>query len=290
VGRIGRGPNEFTYIFDMAVDPENDNVYLYGFSGPLSILAFDATGNNFARNDSIVMKNMSWSDGQLIGVRQFYGRTTDTDFVEAFSPDLKSMGRLELPDRGPNSIRIPMGGDRYATRTVTFAIMSSNGKSALIKEARNDTVFHFQEGPSLRPAYYLNMGIHSIPAEAYIDVTGYDNMGGNKYKVTEIIDDDRYVFVTTSEIGEQDIYYHIFDRNNSFGGLTALGPDGEAGLFLGGIKFAAMYIRDNRLVGYMQAIDIVDNAAAITDPELKALAATLREDSNPVIVVATLKK
>jgi hypothetical protein len=40
----------------------------------------------------------------------------------------------------------------------------------------------------------------------------------------------------------------------------------------------------------MQAIDIVDNAEQITDPDLKALAATLTENDNPVIVVVKLKK
>ncbi len=84
--------------------------------------------------------------------------------------------------------------------------------------------------------------------------------------------------------------YLVFDRREGFGGFSAVGPDGGAGLFVGGLAFTPMYIRDNRLVGYMQALDIVDNADAITNPDLKALAATLREDSNPVIVVATLKK
>jgi hypothetical protein len=40
----------------------------------------------------------------------------------------------------------------------------------------------------------------------------------------------------------------------------------------------------------MQAIDIADNANSITNPDLKILATALKEDSNPLIVVATLKK
>jgi hypothetical protein len=58
------------------------------------------------------------------------------------------------------------------------------------------------------------------------------------------------------------------------------------------VPFTPSYIRNNQLVGYMQALDIVDAAAAesITDPSLQTLVATLTEDSNPVIVIATLKK
>jgi hypothetical protein len=45
-----------------------------------------------------------------------------------------------------------------------------------------------------------------------------------------------------------------------------------------------------KLTKYIQAFDIVDNHDAITNPDLKALAATLKEDSNPVIGIAKLKK
>jgi hypothetical protein len=74
------------------------------------------------------------------------------------------------------------------------------------------------------------------------------------------------------------------------GGFSATGgPDGKPGLFIDGVKLTPMYVRDNRLVGVMQALDIVDGAGRITRPDLKELAAGLREDNNPVIVVATLK-
>ncbi len=42
--------------------------------------------------------------------------------------------------------------------------------------------------------------------------------------------------------------------------------------------------------GDIATLDIVDNAGSITDPKLKEIAATLKEDDNPVIVVAELKK
>jgi hypothetical protein len=82
----------------------------------------------------------------------------------------------------------------------------------------------------------------------------------------------------------------LFDRREDYAGFTTLGPDGSEGLFLDGVRFQPAYIRDNQLVGYMSALDIVDNAESITNPDLKALAATLKEDNNPVIITAKLKK
>ncbi len=103
-------------------------------------------------------------------------------------------------------------------------------------------------------------------------------------------DADRYLIVETdgwfSRLGD----ILVIDKREPLNNFSAIGPDGKPGLFLGGVKFTPSYIRDNRLVGYMQALDIVDNAATITNSDLKALAATLKEDSNPVIVIATLKR
>jgi hypothetical protein len=109
----------------------------------------------------------------------------------------------------------------------------------------------------------------------------------HKYAVGNIYEGDRYILT----IGKYPPSAKplLFDRKEDYAGLSALGPEGNEGLFLDGIQFTPMYIRDNQLVGYMQAFDIVDNVEHITDPDLKALAATLPENDNPVIVVVKLK-
>jgi hypothetical protein len=135
------------------------------------------------------------------------------------------------------------------------------------------------------------MGKYFIPAEAYgsspemfwrdVYHSIIDIQAGDRYLIPRIASFAGEFF--TSE-------YLILDKDNPSDGFTATGPEGQSGLFFDGIEFKPCYIRDNRLVGYMQAIDIVDNATSITNPDLKALAATLKEDSNPVIVIAKLKK
>jgi hypothetical protein len=90
--------------------------------------------------------------------------------------------------------------------------------------------------------------------------------------------------------GESSTAQLVIDRDDPSKGFSAVGPDDRQGLFVGGMAFAPLYMRDNRLVGCMQALDLVDNAERITDPDLKRVAAGLKEDSNPVIVVATLKR
>ncbi len=82
----------------------------------------------------------------------------------------------------------------------------------------------------------------------------------------------------------------VFDRRDPAAGFSARGgADDKPGLLLDGLPVTPMYIRDNRLVGYLSALDVTDNADRLTHPGLKSAAQNLREDSNPVIVVATLK-
>jgi hypothetical protein len=111
------------------------------------------------------------------------------------------------------------------------------------------------------------------------------------FTVDNVWEGDRYFIVSATNLLQiQQPCRLIFDRRDLVsGGFSATGSDGKPGLFIGGIVFTPCYIRDNRIVGYMQALDIADGRDAITDPRLKALAAILKEDSNPVIVVASLK-
>ena len=135
------------------------------------------------------------------------------------------------------------------------------------------------------------MGRYFIPFEAFGENPA-ERWDEAYHDATYVYDGDKYVIVRSSSFAEGsfDTNYLVLDRHKPYDGFSAFGPNGKPGLFIDGIKFTPCYIRDNRLVGYIQAIDIVDSADLLTNPDLKAIAATLDEDSNPVIVVATLKK
>ncbi len=289
-GLVGRGPNELPMILDVAVDYQRDNVYLKG--GSTTIAAYDSEGNLFARNDSIVQSAAITSvDDKLLVLK---GRVEDTHepggektLIEIFSADLQREGGVDVFDNGRSEL-LPVGGFLSIFINGT---MSDSGNSVLVKEAFSDTLFHYRIGRALEPVYRLHMGRHAIPDGA----TGNNptvQWGDLHRHVREILEGDRYILVLAMNYipNAMSVDRVFLDKHDPAGGFSPLGPDGKPGLFLGGVAFMPCYIRDNRLVGYMQAIDIVDNAAAITNPDLKTLAATLREDSNPVIVVAELKR
>jgi hypothetical protein len=135
----------------------------------------------------------------------------------------------------------------------------------------------------------LDLGKYAVPVDAF----GMEPTvkADDKYTAQYLFEGDNYLLVTARPAMMGGTAHLVIDRDDPAAGISATGgPEGKPGLFTSGVKFTPMYIHDNRLVGYMQALDIVDNTDAITNPDLKALAATLKEDSNPVIVVAKLKK
>ncbi|MDR0955213.1 MAG: hypothetical protein LBM20_07540, partial [Rikenellaceae bacterium] len=230
----------------------------------------------------------------------FFDRSTakgDTvTYIETLSPDLHRIGEIKIPYGGSNELTFQYSQGGFLFQDVP-PIFSDNGTSLLIKEPRNDTVFRYVDQATLEPLFRVEMGDY-FPADKlldenqWIDGSVVDDVMKNrrsspfeKYNhgwVTAIYEGERYLVV---EIGSNKRGYCIFDKNDLIHGFWAKGL-----LSLDGIAFTPCYIRDNQLVGYMQAIDIVDNAEQITDPDLKALAATLTENDNPVVVVAKLKE
>ena len=296
-GILGRGPDEMRAILRIAVDWENDNLYMIGYGNNPDvkgkmILAYDAAGNILTRSNTTgIASYAEYYDGNLIVLNEedmalrFSPTPVSYDWfniIETFSPDLQRGPGMDVPYKGPNFRKLSSNSIQFGAASV----LSTNGHSLLTKEGRSDTVFHYKNG-ALKPAYVLDLGHYTIPAAA-LGMEPTAELGKTGY-VYNMFEGDRYLFFEVrghEGFGQIPL---IVDRREPDSGFSASGAD-KGRLLSGGIIFTPMYVRDNRLVGYMQAIDIVDNTENITDPQLKALAATLKEDSNPVIVVATLKK
>jgi hypothetical protein len=296
-GLIGRGPHELPSISGFAVDYRRDGVYI---KGGTSVIAYDVEGRRFARNDSIADKNLfavgkiiRHNDNLIVLAGSSFGKSepgSPKTLLELFSSDLRREGSIDVIDKGSTeSLYLPAGAatiEIYPESGIVF----DNGNSLFVKETLSDTVFRYENDRTLSPVYRLDLGRYYIPAEAFGPDPG-GRWNDIYHSITDMYDGERYTVARiTSFSGESfSTGYLVLDKDNPSDGFTATGPDGRKGIFMDGTAFAPMYVRDNRLVGYMQALDIVDNAASITNPKLKALAATLKEDSNPVVVVATLK-
>ena len=285
-GTIGRGPGEFLYISSFATDYARDIVYL---KGAPSVISYDTDGRAVSRNDSIRGAQTAFFDDELVVLQGYSTKISDgrRAILEVFAPDLQHKTDTDVIDKG--TLELLTIGDVvvYPAQNIMFG----NGNSLFVKETLCDTVFRYENGRALEPAYRLDAGRYFVPAEAFGQNPAV-KWSGDYHEIADVFDGDKRLIVKMwSYLNDsRAITYLVLDKSVPRGGFAATDSNGKPGLLLDGIAFTPAYVRDNLLVGWMQAIDIVDNAEAITDPQLKALAATLKEDSNPVIVVATLKK
>jgi hypothetical protein len=290
-GTIGRGPNEYLFLRGITVDHSNDNTYVMTRDG--SIIGYDHADKMFTRNDSVPDGDIVYHKGRLILLRRNFGSLADNHIakapvIEIYTQNLLRESAINVQYKG-NAVAAVGSFETGVSTVLVGQFMSDNGESLLVKQGRNDTVYVYKNNMSLEPAYKLEMGHYSPPAEMFEGLKSLEEWK-KYYSVEQMFEGTKYIITEVANGVFRARSFLVFDRRDPSGGVMATGVDGRSGFFIDGIKFTPCYIRDNRLVGYMQALDIVDNAASITNPELKALAATLKEDSNPVIVVAKLKK
>jgi hypothetical protein len=305
LGRYGRGPNEFMGGPVFNTDYDRDILYLIGQTGDMKRLtmAFDGTGRELMRSEEISGLNIAFFDDSFFvmkGSPAPFSFGNDPDFVssigtvvpllEVYSADLKREQVLETVDKGDGAIILmkSAAGQIQSLSVLRGApsILSNSGSSLLVKEPLGDTLYHYKNG-ALTAAYVFDPGRYRTPADAFgVNPTGNYMQG---IMANSVMEGDNYMFVTTKSYGADGNADLVLDKRNPAGGFSAVGPDGNSGLFFGGIAFTPQFVRDDRLVGYLRALDIVDNADRITDPALASLAATLRENSNPVIAVVELK-
>ncbi len=305
VGTIGRGPDELLTITGIASDWERDKLYLWGYQGALRILVYSATGRVIARRDSdshpdqtmgrAIFRNdklVMWKMRSQSAANPKPG--AKSILLEVLSSDLKSAGNVEAVDRNVVPVLYQHDGGYSAFRQ---GILSDNGKQVLVYETLDDTVFYCNADMTLSPAYTLSLGRYTPPAQTFGSNASVP-WNTNFRLVNNMWEGDRFVIVKTMlydlSTGRRDMKeeYLIFDRiagSVNFGGFSAAKADRKPGMSCGGVTFTPMYIRNNQLVGYMQALDIVDNSSRITNPALKQLASKIKEDSNPVVVVVQLK-
>ena len=286
IGRLGRGPGETSSIVGVSRNPGTGEMYV---DGTTDIVALDPQGNEFARASGFFSWGMMWYGDRLLTLpvappreKEVYARDT-IPFIDMFDRELNPTGKIYGPNVGPS---VTMQGMSFPPA------WSDNGERLLVKQGgRGDTLYQYSAG-AIIPAYLLSLGAHTPPAELFaIEPSG--EMTDRHRIVAAMWESERWLMVSAGNNSifdpESTLSYLFFDRSDvAAGGFRASGPNGEQGLLLDGVQFRPGYVRGNRLVGYMQAFDIVDNAARITRPDLKDIATGLREDSNPVIVIVEL--
>ena len=103
----------------------------------------------------------------------------------------------------------------------------------------------------------------------------------------DITETDDYIFLHITYKGKSEKYIL---RKGSDGSFYKVEKDNGVLIKTADLYFWPKWYNNERLVNYFSASEILSKRDKITDDNLKEIASSMSDESNPVVVIATLDK
>jgi len=293
VGSVGRGPEEYTYIRSFFVDENSRGIYILSM-GKVMVFGLDGKYKRSFKAD--------FRPSQVIN------RDQNTLMFHLFnmsgsSPD--TAWSWYITDRQGVIISRMLNHHRRVSQPgliVPDSPLYLYDNAAHFLEFGNDTLYYFMNSV-MKPYAIFNAGklkmetdLHLTP-ETIKEVS--DRIQGN-FWIKDVHENDDFLFVNLAWGLSDSVSYCIYDKKNAR--ITVLKDDGFTDNINGGPAFWPLSIGDNNtLVDYEDAFTFlqkiktgnsatsVENAGKISQ-ELVELGKSIDESSNPVVVIARLKR
>jgi hypothetical protein len=320
IGREGRGPGEYDYISDLSVDATNEKIYINSSSG---ILEYSWDGK-FSRN----IEKPTLGDDEYYGTKtpSNISHLRDNLFIGFMYNDTghEPYGWIIFDDSGAIVKKFPQTVQIDLEEYFPAGIFGANqprfaSDTPYLKEALNDTLYYLSPEDELVPEFVFDSGRYGFPFNTYITQDNFFNIAG------ELIGVPRMPFVTSENVffptavGEglqadfgvsSEDYGSVLGLYDIASGKTELldrdPVTRKLGLINdidGGLSFWPQYYNESsgELVQVLEAYELKDllteeyfAAHPAKDPaahaRLREMLANLKEDDNPVVVIAKLKE
>jgi hypothetical protein len=284
----GRGPEEYTNIYDWDISPENNLLLLLSKK---RLLMFNITENNF-----IFLKSLSLRD-----------EFSKADFVPEENIILLS-SFSSVGNEHFRNVFINFNGDTINVRpnyykftplkNAGFAFSWSNihykyNNSIFFKEVTCDTIFTLSQNNKIKPYMILNSHETSPSTDTFKNFS--TNIFFERTNVQSIMEVSRYIIyrLLYKKSPSFGIYNKVTKKQNIISAETFLKDD-----MIGGLNFEPKFCYDNKLYSWIEAFTLknyVDSEnfmqSQVKNPKakkaLKELGDTLKETDNPVLIVVT---
>jgi hypothetical protein len=287
----GKGPEEYTSIYDFDVSSDNDLLIILV---DRKIFVYKDNGSSF-----IFSKSLKFND-----------QPSKTDFVPGqknillsyFSPSGNEPFRNVLINLNGDTLNLRLNHYKYKlTKNIMFGMAYDNlnyeyNNKIHFKEMLSDTVFVLDQKNNIRPYFILDSRGKNLTTEALANYSR-DQLP-NYLTVRNMMEVSRYI-----------IYTFYYNKATSFGfydkvSNKKLGVNGSTFLqddIIGGVNFEPKYSYDGKLYGWVDALALKkhlsnDNfkRSVVKNPEKKKafekMVDSLNETDNPVLIVVTPKK
>lgn len=275
-GVAGRGPKEYAgYISDF--DIKNGNIYIIANK---KIHCYDTLNTFLFSRDSANFTQISILNDKIIGV------VTPSDVICSDNQEIVKIYNDKVIEIG--SISIKGSKDSILTdvrQFLAFQPFSNDGCSGLyIKEFLRDTVYNITSDFKIVPRIVLKMGKYKFPIEMY----NFDKMDkwDDYYLVNNMFNAKKYMILSLQNGLVGKMQYLIYDKESK-DCFTPTDQYDNHGFYVDGVKFKPMYIQNNRIVGYINPEDIIDQEN-IKLKELQIIRNGIKLESNPILVMISL--
>lgn len=293
VGSVGRGPEEYTYIRSFFVDENSSEIYLLSM-GKVMVFGFDGKYKRSFKADFRPSQVIS-NDKNTLMFHLFN--------LSGPSPD--TAWSWYITDRQGAIISRMLNHHKRVSQPgliVPDSPLYLYDNTPHFLEFGNDTLYYFNK-QEMEPYAIFNAGklkmetdLHLTP-ETIREIS--DRIQGN-FWIKDIHENDDFLFVNLAWGLSDSVSYCIYDKKNA--SLTVLKDDGFTDDINGGPAFWPLSIgANNTLVDYEDAFTFLqkikagnsnasgENGGKISQ-ELEELGKSIDESSNPVLVIARLKK
>lgn len=319
IGSMDKGPRGYRSSTELWINPEKGVVYFPGWRN--GFIKYSANGEFLGEqkvpDNAGDASSYSYLDGNTLLVRCESFMNTVPDYMLAFNDN------GEVINRYPGKLRTDSIGGRadiagisiyngagvgLSNGGVIFTKPREAGKERITmmqqpvfchwngktfyKDSYNDTVFSLTER-AMTPEWVLDMGKYRLPQEEQYSKEARREKG----TVNQVMESDRYLMFSYFFYPEEEMqaYRGIFDKTTGETRI-ALYKDGFADDLNGFMPIHPTIENwDNSLVAFLQPIDILTwfeehpEEAEKLKPEIRRLK-EIKEDDNPVLVVAKLKR
>ncbi|GET35101.1 hypothetical protein PbJCM13498_39640 [Prolixibacter bellariivorans] len=308
IGRIGKGPDEYTACMKMSVDEKNKRIYLQiADQGKMMVFNFDGeyvkTIANPAMEDFYNFWIWSRDSMQISYFEQAWG---NQPFVF-----------IEHNEKGDTLQGIPnhifFDKNMQADPFYTMLYKDQNfeyrfGNKLHLKSCYNDTVYTYDANNKFVPQFAIDLGKHKLPADLAYERKWTRSMPGDLCW-TGVHETSNYVFIpygyhfdpNKPKTKNGDLGYVLYNKQTKEG--VAIKETKQGGFIndiTGGPDFRPTYTNDSTAVMLVSALDMKQylESDAFKNQEVKfperkkkleELGKSIKEDDNSFLVVAKLK-
>ncbi len=300
VGKSGSGPGEYSIARDYKIDEASEYIYILT-NWSKKILVFSFNGKFIKSIPFIDSMSFEKLPGNVFLAAMGNGSGQEKYRLVALKNNKDTLKCF------PNYIKFPY-------RKNQFTFISDNidldfycfNNEVFYREKYNDTIFKITSSISFLPNIILSLGKYKIPIEHRIEflASGKEfRKYSSRYYNTKVEETNNYVFVTYMSYLENDpkkallydkkahIGFRLKNQNNKEIGMI---DDIDNGLEFWPLKIDGHY----GLISWIDAPELLEQLEVkygkswkkMIKPKLQNLVKTLDENSNPVVMIATVKK